>query len=430
MQDSPLQRAVQDGLATGDLATALARVADVPISTGEDAAAIAELLDGFLHDRPETLAAPSPAAVSPLQLILGLFQQIETEEAYLVLVERGLPNLRQLFDRLIAEPIEPERADDLLFLVKIFALYREEQDVERIGAAARTAALEDRSLWPVIFETFDEEHPLRSVVVDALRDPLPTGFAGVAFLDFANAFARDESIEHPFDSPAGHARLERLLTDPDSERFSFAHSAAAALPFVSEPPRGPLLALGLDHPSKRVQLESAWASARIGSRAGIEFLSRACLDVTVSATAVAYLEELLELNAIPARAKDPAFMAVADLCRWLSHPMEYGRPPDGAELLDTRTLFWPPVNEPRRLWLVKYRYEGELPDGRDDVGVGLVGSITFVLFGETEPDMPPEDVYALHCCWELEVEYDPRAPEPRSIEAGRQLLRDAGNDNF
>src|SRR5690606_3345140 len=114
---------------------------------------------------------------------------------------------------------------------------------ERIGAAARTAALEDRSLWPVIFETFDEEHPLRSAVVDALRDPLPTGFAGVAFLDFANALARDESIAHPFDSPAGHARLERLLTDPDSERFSFAHSAAAALPFVSEPPRGPLLAL-------------------------------------------------------------------------------------------------------------------------------------------------------------------------------------------
>ena len=36
--------------------------------------------------------------------------------------------------------------------------------------------------------------------------------------------------------------------------------------------------------------------------------------------------------------------------------------------------------------------------------------------------MAPEDAYALHCCWELEVKEDLRAPEERTIQAGRAIL--------
>ena len=36
--------------------------------------------------------------------------------------------------------------------------------------------------------------------------------------------------------------------------------------------------------------------------------------------------------------------------------------------------------------------------------------------------MAPEDAYALHCCWELEVNDDLRAPEVRTIAAGRAIL--------
>jgi len=36
--------------------------------------------------------------------------------------------------------------------------------------------------------------------------------------------------------------------------------------------------------------------------------------------------------------------------------------------------------------------------------------------------MPPEDIYALHCCWELQQNGDPRAPEELSVAAGRKLL--------
>ena len=52
----------------------------------------------------------------------------------------------------------------------------------------------------------------------------------------------------------------------------------------------------------------------------------------------------------------------------------------------------------------------------------MVGSITFALVGETTPDMTPEDAYGVHCCWELEVNDDPRAPKKRSAKAGRKLL--------
>jgi hypothetical protein len=54
--------------------------------------------------------------------------------------------------------------------------------------------------------------------------------------------------------------------------------------------------------------------------------------------------------------------------------------------------------------------------------VGLVGSVTFALLDETTAEMPAEDIYALHCCWELEMNKDPRAPQKRSVEAGRRLL--------
>ena len=36
--------------------------------------------------------------------------------------------------------------------------------------------------------------------------------------------------------------------------------------------------------------------------------------------------------------------------------------------------------------------------------------------------MAAEDAYALHCCWELEANGDPRAPDERTIEAGRAIL--------
>jgi hypothetical protein len=425
--ESALRKAIREGLAFGDLSATLGPVADVELHDREDAAAVADLV----VSHGELLLRPTPSERSPLRTVLGLFQQVETKEAYTVLNERGLPGLRAIFDALLNESHVEERQVDLLFLTKIFTLYLDEVDIPRIAAAARSPSLCDGFLWSVIFQSIHDEHPLRPELLEALREPLPSGFAAAAYLDFANTLAREGPLDHPFDSAHGHAMLESWLRDPTIDSHSFAHSAAAALPFLSDPPRSRLLALALDHPATHVQLEAGWASAKLGSRAGIDYLARACLDPRTSAAAVAYLEELGELNAIPAKAKNPDFAAVAEMCRWLAHPMEYGRPPDEAELYDARTLKWPPAGDtPTPLWLVKYRYRAAEPDSQDDIGVGLVGSITFALFGETSADLPPEDIYSLHCCWELEIENHPRAPVHRTVAAGRDLLRQSGNPGF
>src|SRR5262249_9995359 len=163
------------------------------------------------------------------------------------------------------------------------------------------------------------------------------------FLDWVNRLAREEVIsEHPFDNSDGIEKLRHWLVSSDRDEFSFAHSSAAALPFISDSNREELLALAMDHPDSAVQMEAAWGSARLGSDAGLKFLVRLCLDRNYSTTACSYLEELGREDAIPDEANEPDFRSMADMCDWLAHPQEFGRPPDEIELYDTRELFWPP----------------------------------------------------------------------------------------
>jgi hypothetical protein len=106
------------------------------------------------------------------------------------------------------------------------------------------------------------------------------------------------------------------------------------------------------------------------------------------------------------------------MAQWLAHPNELGQPPEAVSVADTRELFWPPTNDRRRLWVIRYahRSDGELAEG-----YGLVGSTTWAMFGESQV-RDPMDVYAIHCCWELQANEDPRAPSERSPAAGRRIL--------
>jgi hypothetical protein len=423
MQPSRLETALSSGLARGgDLIQELATLRDYPIRSSQDAHAICLALARLIESPPETPDLPVPSRTA-LNWLAGLFQQVETEQAFAVLAEYGIPQLLRLFD---------ERSDriDLLFLLKLFALYRDPRGTDRIIRAAREGLQPEGRLWSVIFRQFDFEHPHVHRLLDALRDPLPGGFIAVAYLDWCNTLALAEKIQkHPFDTPEGLKLLLAYLNDQSATRHSYAQSAAACLPFLQSPLRQDLLALALDHPSSDVQMEAAWASAKLGSSAGVNFLHRLCVDPARSKQAMQYLRELDLEEAIPPQALDPEFMARAELVAWLAHPQEFGRPPDEITLLDSRELYWPPTRDRRRLWLLGYRFDVDPTTAADakshaayEIGVGLVGSITFSLLGETRPDMTPEDIYALHCCWELEYRDDPRAPPERSIQAGRLIL--------
>ncbi len=374
---------------------------------------------GALREDPSLVS--QDAIGSALHTLAGFFQSARGKEVVEVFFKDGLPQLRSwVHDVLEGKEV---RVDDVMFILKILAMYRRRDDVDLIAAAARKPFNKDGYMWSVIFGQFDEEHPFSLQMIDALRDPLPSDFILVTYLDMANRLAIAGRLDgHPFNSQKGREQLEFWLRDTVVSNYSFAHSATAAMPFVDTDARAILLELAVSHPDPTVRAESAWAQAKTGDNEGVRRLVELCLDLRYSQSAQSYLEELGLNESIPKACGEPEFEALAEMANWLAHPNEYGRAPERMSLYDSRTLFWPPKKQRLQAYLVKYEYSN--PEGGEpDRGVGMVGSITFSLFGDAIVDMPAEDIYALHCCWELEMIRDADEPKERTVEAGREILR-------
>jgi len=360
--------------------------------------------------------------LSTLHSFTNYFQQVKSKRAYNILKKNGLPELIRLFEEGKTHPDGYE--NDLLFILKILAMYDDGKGTEIVLNAAKNSFEEDSYMWSIIFDQFYERHSNKNRIIDTFADSLPKGrYICISFLDFANYIAINQDLSnHPFNSPTGIEKLSSWLKDSNPDNYSYARSATAALPFISEPSRSELLEISRKHPNMDVKLEAAWASAKIGNENGITFLKEKATDPRYSAVCCEYLKRLGKENTIPSEIKNPDFQAMSEMCSWLAFPTEFGRPPDKIELYDKRFIFWPPTNDKRNVWLFKYTYLPRNASEEIDIGISMVGSVTFALFGEDTADLKPEDVYALHCCWELECNNDKRAPEERSIEAGRKIL--------
>lgn len=402
-----------------DLGDLLALLPSRVVRTPDDARAVARAAEYvFFADD----AAEQPGcAMSTIQALVTLFHETGSDDAFQELARRGIPRMARLY----REGAQRQDADpeDLLALLRVLSWYQCADAVDFIHEAIQAGLAPDAMTWGSVFECYGPQHAYAGDLLATLSDRLPQAFCAVAFLDFANSMALQNALAtHPFDTPAGVRRLRDLIQDGAPERHSCAQSAAAALPFLTLPDRDGLLELAAAHPDNYVRLEAAWAGARLGSQGGRAYLREHCLDLPYAKIARSYLEELGFDDAVPPGARDPEFDARAELCDWLSHPHQAGRPPDTLELFDTKELYWPPTRDRRRLWLFRYAYTPSFDDERDFRGVGLVGSVTFAIFSEPTDELSPEDVYALHCCWELEAGGDPRAPERPSPEEGRRLL--------
>jgi hypothetical protein len=358
----------------------------------------------------------SPASYN-LGTAIGLFQSVNSERAASLLRAQGLPRLRMLirtyFQRRHID------SDTIVFVAKILARYGEPDDVALVLQLARDPECEDRYLWSTIFSVF-ESHDANAVrVIDGLRNPLPKKYCRIAFLDFCNQAAiRGALSKHPFDTLEGRSLLREWLSSSDKSESSYAISATAALPFIDKDVSSELAAVAAAHPDATVRMESAWAQAKMGRLSGLEQLTELAKNPVFAHRAIRYLEELGHAERVPEEARTPDAMALAEIAQWLAHPNELGEPPEDVSIADTRELYWPPTNDRRRLWVIRYthRADGELAEG-----FGLVGSTTWAMFGES-PDQDPMDVYAIHCCWELQGNDDPRAPSERSAAAGRRIL--------
>lgn len=393
----------------------------VPVKTAAEAQQICSLLKSL--PRPKASKVPTRPV---LDALLPLFQQVQSAAAYDVLKAQGSPELERIFHAL-AGSHDPHTHDSLMMVLKVLAMYQTKQGTKCVVDAARKPFLPNNEYWGVVLQEFDSKHPQAMEVIKELSTPLPHGMIAVALLDTANELESEgDEFPHPFDTEAGVAQLQSWLASSKPEESSYAVSAAASLPYLKRPERDALVKLALENPSPEVQIEGAFASAEVApSGDGVQRLAKWCGDARYARKAMRYLEELERADAIPAAAKDPKFQATADMCDWLADPNEYGQPPDRIELVDTRELFWPPTGDKRRVWLFKYQYDS--PDAKEEpeVGLGMVGSVTFALDGENGPEHKPLEMYALHCCWELQVNEDPRAPEDRSVEAGMAILKKA-----
>lgn len=460
---SRLQQALRNGLAPGgNLADELFRLGEYHITTIDDAEEVCEALRQF--PLPPSSANHLFPGWTPLHAVAALFQQVESDTAMAVLSEHGVPELIRVFDALLADHSDTEagRSDEasggklivdgfadsstvastsdeqaarrneiddaLLFVLKILVMYQNSEGIARVIDAARRPLKPESFLWAIVFEQFEGVPSYLPWLFKELRRPLPPGFIAVALLDCANqALLAGHVDQHPFDTPMGRALLESWLVSATGSDASYAVSAAAAIPHLSPPHRPPLLALALDHGDMNVQLEGAWASAQLGHSGGLKLLRRLCLTPATSAAACTYLRELGREDLVPGEALEPDFAALVDMCAWFVQ--NFKTPPDAIELRDTRELYWPPTNDRRRVWLFKYSYLAFPPDTPSDqsvcpmAGYGMVGSITFALTNEPfQGCRNPLDVYALYCCWELQINKDPRAPAERSVPEGRRIL--------
>ena len=271
------------------------------------------------------------------------------------------------------------------------------------SSVPRSCSFEAESYrWSTILAVYRKDHPECAWVLAALSNPLPCGFLAVALLDTSNGGQLEGSNEaHPFDSDAGVAQLRSWLTDRDEQHFSYARSTAVALAFLNTRNAGSCFRWRLTIPRPRFRLKRP--GRRRDREARQEFVGwrGACLDVNRSDIGRRYLDELGRADAIPQACMQAEFAAKAQFAGWLAHPNELGRGPDELEVVDHRTLSWPTFAEPKPFWLIKYRLKDTTGLLDDDVGVGLVGSMTFCFFGFNLDQRPPEDGYALHCYWEL-----------------------------
>ncbi|MCP4151105.1 MAG: HEAT repeat domain-containing protein [bacterium] len=389
-----------------------------PAKTIGDATA---LVSSLQHVAIKATRTPSDDSDSLLYVLTGFFRDVESQEAFTELYHNGLPRLLKIYDEAKNNPVVYEK--EILLMLKIFAMYVYPEGNARIISAAHKGFGAENTMWSEIFTQFQGEHPHSVQLCDRLRKQLPPGFIAVAYLDFSNKLAVDGKIEkHPFDNIEGRKKLGDWLNEITPEKLNYPHSVAASLPFISQPERNFLLQKAKEHPNIPVRMEAALAMARLGKKEGIDFLKKMCLDPRTGKRASFYLEELGYKDLIPAKASEKEFKAMAEMCTWLAHPMEFGRSPDKIELYDSRKLFWPPTSDKRQVWLFKYTYNPIAQGKEPIVGIGMAGTVTYSLKATPTATLPPEDIYGLHCCHELKNKKDKRAPEKISAQFGKEML--------
>lgn len=390
--------AVDRGLAPGgDLAREIEKLGEVSIATLRDARAVVKAAKA-LPLSPE--ASKSEAYSSALSNVLSLFESIDGKPGVINhLKAKGIPELIRIYETLSKNPDE-DTAGDLVRLLRVLAMYYTTEGTDCVIDGVQRRLGEDSYWWTTVFFFYDSEHPESLRFYREMREHPPAGPIGLAFLGHANSQAElEDSFKHPFNDDPGITLLKEWLGGEDVDA---AIAAVGAIGYIDEAQQPKLYQLAVRHPDKKVRLQATYAQAKLGELAAIEQLAQYCLDVDLSKSAQAYLEELEAPELIPEEASEPAFAAKAELSHWLAHPNELGRAPDEMRIVDQRQLKWFDEEEPRLFTILEFVAKSDdslTPDLRN---VAVVGSMTWSHFSEELRTFSPEDIYAFHYAWEAE----------------------------
>lgn len=168
--------------------------------------------------------------------------QADSDPVREVVRNKGLPRLKSRLQQSLAPDAEwknPKNhsqgelrylsgvTDHFLFLISLLVIYGDDDATNIIVKAAKhshlsTAGSKALTLgsWPSVFLSFVNDLDRAVIVLDALREPLPSADAAEGYLIFANqlAVAMDEQFHHPFDNPPGVQSLLRLSTEVEGDR--------------------------------------------------------------------------------------------------------------------------------------------------------------------------------------------------------------------
>jgi hypothetical protein len=380
------------------------------VTTAEQAQAVLEAL---------SREAPSSRTEldDPHGVLLRLIQMPASREAMEYFRARASPIILAAWPRLP----ERERTLALMVLARIGAR-------EGLEFVARVVAAPDGPTGlsvAAILEGVSAETESVDVLFPTLAPVLDVEDArALEVLNLANRLVAARRLwPHPVATRL--ARLRRSIKSENEDDYGPALAACYALALIPGAEALELLELASQHPDPEVRLESLYSRSRQGVPGAVEALARATVDPVMALRAREYLQELGKTHLRPKEADDPVLLAKAELISWLRHPCEFGEEPESIELWDRRVLDWLPTGDRRELFLFRFRYR-TYTHGQDEEleeGVGLVGSVTFSLTGETKPspEGTPEDAYVTHCLWELRQERDPRA-ETLTPDQVRALL--------
>lgn len=357
--------------------------------------------------------------------LTALFQTASTKEAALYLNDFGIPLLIDLLETIESKNYELKSYSSCEpMILKMFAFYKNKNGLHKLSELVNSDFKSDNYLWNVILSNVAEDEAKYSKIINGLNGKIPAGLLGISYLDMCNSIAiKINTFEHPFNSSTGFAFLDNIVKKSTPENVSYVVSATASIPFLAKEYQEKLLESVNDYNNIDIQIEAAWAGTKIGKENSVDKLVNFSKDYRYSTKAVSYLQELHLENKIPNETNNSDFQALSEMCSWLSHPNEFGSYPDQAEIFDKKSLYWPPTKDTRVIYLIKYKYKNHNEDGSDEVGIGLVGSVTFSLFGlENMLQLSPIELMAIHCNWELEKE------NYQDIKSGIEILKKYNKD--